>query len=405
MGKIQQLLLVILFIIGSYFAGHGLAEGLVSFGTTSDPSQAVVVDAKEQLNFALKNEQDTVTFLKEAQGNKPAFVYFFAADCPHCIKLLKTIGEVLPQLNKEGIQPIGVDALGPNGGQAQLTVVQQQYNLPTPIFGDVTDQVSNKYGVGDFTIFLVGSDSNIYLRRSIGAIWPEDIVASSVLQKVKLLDQKNVDERIKLNQSLVDKSNEFTGTIISEQQNLFPLLSISLIALTILSTIIALCLIKKSWLPLLAGISLLLIGITSSLWVYWPANILLIIAATSLMTGKKQALWASLIVNIAILASLTIPILRGVPLAQYIKMQQTLWQFAPQIVLSLLLFQLTFVFEQEKYQKTAYAREQNQRKGADNLGLIAVHNVSKPERCEICHQLDQFDLLTNYCARCQQYTT
>jgi hypothetical protein len=35
------------------------------------------------------------------------------------------------------------------------------------------------------------------------------------------------------------------------------------------------------------------------------------------------------------------------------------------------------------------------------MDMVKIHKESRPQRCEICHQTDQFDAITNTCQRCK----
>src|SRR5213075_2557786 len=102
MSKIQEIFLALLFLVGSYVAGTSLAE---LFVTEPGPApeqilKAMASEPKQKLSFTLKDENGQEHSFEQAKGKSPALVYFFAADCVHCTKLLKSMSDVRSQAEK-----------------------------------------------------------------------------------------------------------------------------------------------------------------------------------------------------------------------------------------------------------------------------------------------------------------
>ncbi|KAF0220956.1 MAG: hypothetical protein FD167_5051, partial [bacterium] len=135
---------------------------------------------------------------------------------------------------------------------------------------------------------------------------------------------------------------------------------------------------------------------------YIPANILIIIAATIFLKKTKWASAIAFAVCLIACISLFLPIFGKIPVSQSAALQTAFWYLVPQVLISLLLYEIAFVMQRQKYQKQVYAIEPVT--PSNYAGKMAVVKVLKAERCDICHQTDLFDIESGYCSRCQQKT-
>lgn len=390
MNKTQEIFLAFLLLIGSLLAGNNLAKAFLS---VAPPPPTFNVSG--QLNFSAKTDQGVEDSLTSVQNKSSALVYFFAADCNHCANVLRTRGNLFETLSKQGFKPIGVSALGPNFGSSQLTLIRDQFQLPSPVFGDVNDQVCKQYGIGEFTIFLIDEDRNVYLRQQIGNSLNEVLTEETIEQaKNTILAKKN--------SSPVEEPDEFSGTFIEGKKSLYrPIVATLALTILILASIL---LVKTtdSWLPPLSAITLLIVWLISGIWLYTPANILIIIAALVLAKKPKLASVIALAICSIACASLLLPVFGKIPRLESLGLQTAFWYLIPQILASLLLYEVSFAMQRQKYQKQVYDMANPAPSNYD--GKIAVVKVLKAERCDICHQTDLFDVESGYCSRCQQKT-
>lgn len=391
MNKTQEVFLAFILLIGSLLAGSSLASTFVSVGA---PLPTLSISG--QLSFSAKTDKGIEKSLTEAQGKSPALVYFFAVDCNHCANVLRTRGSLFEDAAKQDFKPIGVSALGPNFGISQLALISEQFQLPSPVFGDVDDKICGKYGVGEFTIFLLDEEGNIYFRQQIGQKLNE-VLTQEIIEHAKntILAKKNQTPASQ-------EPDEFAGTIIDGRKNLYRPL-VALLALTLLTvSLIVLAKTTDSWLPPLAGITLLATYLVSGSWLYTPANILVIIAAIVLIKKTKQASIIALAVCSIASASLCLPTFNEIPRLQSVGLQTAFWYLVPQILVSLLMYEIAFAMQKQKYQKQVY--ETAIPAPTNYAGKITVVKEFKAERCDICHQTDLFNVQTGYCSRCQQNT-
>ncbi|KAF0201919.1 MAG: hypothetical protein FD167_5680, partial [bacterium] len=257
MNKTQEIFLAFLLLIGSLLAGSNLAKVFVSV-----PPPPPTFNISGQLSFSAKTDQGMEQSLAEAQAQSFALVYFFAADCNHCANVLRGRGVLFEKASKLGFKPIGLSALGPNFGMSQLTLICDQFRLPSPVFGDSNDQICHKYGVREFTIFLLDENSNIYFRQQVGNDL-NAVISVELLEKLKttILAKKN-------NTPLEKEPDEFFGTILDGKKTLYrPLAALLALSLLTLASVL-LAKTKDSWLPLFAGLGLLLTWLISGAWLY-----------------------------------------------------------------------------------------------------------------------------------------
>lgn len=392
MNKTQETFLALLLLIASILAGHNLAKVFVSV-----PAPPPTFNISGQLSFSAKTDQGVEQSLADAQAQSFALVYFFAADCNHCANLLRSRGTLFEDASKIGFKPIGVAALGPNFGMAQLTLIRDQFRLPSPVFGDVNDKICGKYGVGEFTVFLIDEQANIYFRQQIGNDL-NSVITKEGLEKLKATILAKRDKA----PVVVEEHDEFFGTIINGKKTLYrPIVAFLALSLLALASVL-LIKTKESWLPLFAGLGLLLSWLISGAWLYMPANILVIIAAFLLITKQKWASAIALVICSIASISLFWPTFSEIPNLQSLALQTAFWYLVPQTLVSLLMYEIAFAMQRQKYQKQIYNTEPI---GSSNYeGKIAVVKVLKAERCDVCHQTDLFDVESGYCSRCQQKT-
>src|SRR5438105_1105920 len=166
MSKWQQSLLALACLVISYIAGVGLPLLVKQIGRDLQNSPQVAsstVNASlgPMLDFSLQDEFGRERTFSEAHSGRPAFVYFFSGGCSHCFNMLQKMGPVIARAQERGFRVIGIEYYGtPDQGQQ----FRQKYNLPTPILADPKGEVCGRFGVGEFTAFLVGADNNLYFR-------------------------------------------------------------------------------------------------------------------------------------------------------------------------------------------------------------------------------------------------
>src|SRR5262249_24983502 len=132
----------------------------------------------------------------------------------------------------------------------------------------------------------------------------------------------------------------------------------------------------------------------------------LLLAAALLTIEKKWILGPAASVSFLIIGFLLRPVFDEALVARTDQLQQMalIGRFMPQIILSLLMFRFAFRSQKMVYEKVALAGTDNVNLEPTHEGAIAIRGVSRPERCDVCHQADLFDQQTGYCSRCQRKT-
>ncbi|MEW6734944.1 MAG: TlpA disulfide reductase family protein, partial [Acidobacteriota bacterium] len=273
MNRWQQLLLAFTCLLMAYFSGAKIADrsnktiikkmpAIVKPVRTTITSRANLgVGMGEVIDFSLLDESGRSRTFSELRDGHPTLVYFFAGGCRHCQSLLPQMESLTTRVRERGYRVVGIQYYGsPEQGREFL----DRYKLPSPILADSQAEVCSRFKVGEFTVFLVGANNNLYFREVInGSNWPgeaiiDDVLAqggNAVVEGFEPADSVNIER--------------FANTILANQPNLQRLynpISISLILLIILTAFVMLVATNGSWLPVLAAGELLLMGVVYDLW-------------------------------------------------------------------------------------------------------------------------------------------
>lgn len=419
MSRKQELLVALMLFLTSFLAGNSLAEIFAPEPKTLEIARATVGSSSmartrlpstngqvgTALDFELLDENADLRSLASIQQGKPAFVYVFAGGCGHCNTTLRDMTRLLPEARMLGYQIVGVHYYG--SPQTSKTA-RDSFNLPSPVFSDGGGKLCQQLGIGEFSNILVGADGIVHFRRFITSPqnWPESaemarIAAIPATAQTAVTGNSQPQNVSTFN--VVTPAVKFDSRIMDWPDTVMGKVNYTLAGIILLFLPLALFHggREKSWFPPLAAIGLLVGGAITGIWIYWPAVIILPLVAVLLMIRYKHMIWPALVLNAILLTVLILP--EPINMRGSEALTTSTWRFLPYALVSLLLFRLAFITQKLRYEKFAYAGAGDTAEPAHD-GAIAIRGVSRPERCDICHQADQFNTKTAFCTRCQRYT-
>lgn len=454
MNKSQQLLIGLSFLFLSIlianlpsFLFSTKANSITQVETKASVQKSyaptALAKASEELSdFSLQDENGEQQSFRAIKGDKPALIYFFAGGCGHCLQMLPKMQqtEILYRAKSLGYAVMAVEYYGsPTHGKQ----MQQEYSLPSPILADQQAQVCGKFGVGEFTIFLVGADNILYFRDIMnGNNWPTDDLLKTVASKpantnntsnidssnnvnpvdpvnpVNSVDPVDSVDPITSNNTTINpydfltvepQANIFATTFLANNinaQRLYQIVYLMALLATLLGTIVALAVTKESWLPILAISQMFFLGTYYHVWIQNSLAPIFFLAILCLMFNpQKNRLISASLLTMTMFLTLTafntiLGALSGISTSINLML---LWQVIPTIASSLALLYLALRTKQT-YSKYAYPAPNFSPEPLSAEGAIAIRGVSKAERCDICHQVDKFNFETGYCQRCNAKT-
>jgi peroxiredoxin len=354
--------------------------------------------------------------LANLQAEKPAIVYFFDLRCSHCAQVLPQVQPFLQQAHNAGLTVIGITPVSLNkvnqvnasNAGATLSKVQQTHSLPGYLLADFDRRLSSRYQIFDFTLLLVNRHGTVYLRQNVG-YW-NTAIATNTLQQLKHWDWLTTSNLLLL-MAQPQISNEladcFIGTSLQGYSNYYLWVKIGLIGLSLALlcwAVLGKLEVADIFSQLASGGLILLLALSDVWLATW--SIYLLIAALLLPyyrrgTGFVVLLLYGLILyqGFLITDSLSTNYLTSfVP--QIWHPTTLLWQILPAMGMALAIANLSIIKVKYRYPVKPITSITTV---APNAGL-AIKEVSRAERCDICHKTDEFNYPTGYCRRCQTYT-
>lgn len=445
MSKVQELIIGLSFFLLSILIGglyssyatqtNSLTEvameqtAIVSGANTEYPPIKINEEVRD---FSLQDQLGQIRSFRELRNNKYTLVYFFAGGCGHCLQMLPKLQEnkLLYRAKELGYEVIGISFYG---RPQQDKAIAEKFGLPSPILADPQGAVCRSFGVGEFTIALINADNILYYREVINNNnWPSSELAENVskLNHFKVMsselpttgDQKQdsilafEEPKNKTNSDKMQSLpyflyHDFSLTILNNSENLKILYVIAypIFLLTIfLVTFVNLSLTKTSWLPILAMSQVTLIATFYDNWLFFPTNLFFILLIVYIWK-KQDFLVPTILVGslIFLFSSMLFPdSFSSISQAQWDEaLLRTLFFVLPSTVFSAVMIKMSLSSQNQPYTKFAYPMANaNDITQTPLVGAMAIHTVSKAERCDICHKADQFNLETGYCQRCQTST-
>jgi peroxiredoxin len=389
MTRRQEIAIAMLLLVCSYLLGQYISSNLLVYTA----EQAHTVNNANTLDFQLINELGQTQRGADLLKTQPALVYFFAPGCAHCNQLMPQIKPILQQAQQAGLQVLGIAPLNGANAAAQLPAIKQAFNLPSPIFADPNFRVCNTYNVHELTLFLTEAQGYIHSRTMITR-W-EDFSLSQLERFAQYA--RTTSSRPVVETAVPDV---FAHTWLKGHGNYYHPVKWGLLMAALL--FLGFTILRPSGLvlPSLASSSLLLMVILSNAWLFW-GGLSLASAALLLLINRK---WVGIAAGIMGMYGVVTLFLLDVDLLNeylivpnFLDPEPAMWQVLPQLLVSVLLAQLSLVIKRQKFQ---YPVNVMPSMIENNVGLIAVKGVSKAERCDVCHQADQFNVDTGYCQRC-----
>jgi peroxiredoxin len=391
MTRRQEIAIAMLLLVCSYLLGQYITAGLL----LHSEEQVKVVAIANQLDFRLTDdvgqEQAAADLLKE----QPALVYFFAPGCAHCNQLMPKIKPILQQAQQAGLKVVGIAPLNGANAAAQLPTLKQAYGLPSPLFADPNFRLCNTYNIHELTVFLTEPAGYIHSRTMIRH-W-EDF---SLTQMDKFAQYARTAKNSNPTAASTNSSSDtFSHTWLKGYGEYYRPVKISLLISVLLFGIWGIVRHQGPVLPHLASSSLLLMVVLSNAWLFL-SGVSLLAAALLLLIARK---WVGIVAGIIGMYGIVTLFLLDVHLLNeyiivpnFLDPEPAMWQVLPQLLVSILLAQLSLVIKRQKfrYPITLPLMVEN------NSGQLAVKGVSKAERCDVCHQADQFNVETGDCYRC-----
>ncbi len=144
MKKIPVLVLFFLFIFGVLSARAAMKPGSLA------------------LDFQLKDlKQNTVT-LSSYKARQPVFLFFWTTWCPYCLKGLKNLNDMYPELKEKGWEVLAINSGDPPEKVANFV---RHYPLKFKILLDEKIAAAQLYGVlGVPTYVLVDKDGIVVFK-------------------------------------------------------------------------------------------------------------------------------------------------------------------------------------------------------------------------------------------------
>lgn len=146
---------------------RGVIFGLTVFLMAAGP----VEDAPRILapNFKLKDLNQAQVELSSFKNKSPIVLFFWTTWCPYCLKALKNLNQILPELNKEGITVLPINAGEP---EAMVAEFARKNGYAFRIFLDSDSEVSDAYHINGVPAYFI-VDKKGYLR-SVSNSFPDD---------------------------------------------------------------------------------------------------------------------------------------------------------------------------------------------------------------------------------------
>ncbi len=141
----------------------GLTVFLMAAGPVEDTTRSLAP------NFILKDLNQVSVELASFKNRSHLVLFFWTTWCPYCLRAMKNLNQILPELNKEGITVLPI-----NTGESQVMVAEfaKKNGYAFRIFLDADSEVSGAYHInGVPTYFIV--DKKGYVR-SISNSFPDD---------------------------------------------------------------------------------------------------------------------------------------------------------------------------------------------------------------------------------------
>jgi cytochrome c-type biogenesis protein len=148
--------------------------------TTGTPATNPPTVGSNEINFTLKDLNNTPVELSSFKGQKSVFLEFFAVWCPHCQAESSIIDSLYSQNYTKNIQFLQVQAsqYGRNyessGGTdtspatiSDLEWFRDNFHVQYPILQDASITTANKYGVTGYpTIFVINKAGHVVYTNS-----------------------------------------------------------------------------------------------------------------------------------------------------------------------------------------------------------------------------------------------
>ncbi len=446
MSKVQELIIGLSFfllsiLIGGLYSSYVVQTNSLIQTETKQPyvvSNTNIDNSPIKINekvrdFSLQDENNQVRSFQELRNNKFTLVYFFAGGCGHCLQMLPKLQEnkLLYRAKELGYEVIGISFYG---RPQQDKVIAEKFGLPSPILADPQGAVCRSFGVGEFTIALINADNILYYREVINSNnWPSSELAENVskLNHFKAISSElpttgNQQENNTLTTSQTlpnDTTNventmfasllthDFTYTPLSNfpfLQRIYTFLYPVFLLAILLFTIVALTVTKQSWLPTLAMSQVLLITTFYDNWLFFPTN-LVVILLIAYIWKKHDLIVSAIFVSslIFLFFSIFSPESSGFTSQAHLDqgLLRILFFVIPSTLFSAVMVKMSLSNQSQTYTKYAYPVANNKNdEGFQAASTIAIRTVSKAERCDVCHKVDQFNLDTGYCLRCKTTT-
>ncbi len=147
---------------------------LLTLGVFTAASALAVKVGEPAPDFSIETFAGEEMSLARSKGQKPLLVVFWTTWCPNCQRELPKLAETFPQLHKQGLNVVAINA-GINDSRDRARSFQKRYGLNFPLAFDEDFEISRAFGVwGVPTVFLIDTDGIVRFRR---ALIPKDLSA------------------------------------------------------------------------------------------------------------------------------------------------------------------------------------------------------------------------------------
>jgi peroxiredoxin len=378
--------------------------------------------------------------LKTLTLDKPTVIYFFDLRCAHCAQVLPQVQPFLQQAHNAGLTVWGITPLASPAAKRLaskqsttdpaldpvklLLQVQQTHTLPGHLFADVKRQFQTQYQLRDFTLLLVNRQGMVY-RRQMVSYWNTAIVTNllSQLQYWDRLTTNSWTATVTSTQGADFFPDCFIGTSLQNYGHYYGRVKLALMGLSLgllVATLLGIWNKEHEFSGLIGGTLLLLLALTDS-WLA-PWSIYLLIAALLLpYYHRGSALVVGLLYGLVLYQGWGVadsPAYGFNSAPEIWDSAVLLKQILPAMVVAWGLVQFGGGVSRVKSQyllpvqarPSIVVTSNNAETALDPMVAtkpkmnLAVKEVSQAERCDTCHQMDEFDKATGYCQRCRSYT-
>lgn len=115
-------------------------------------------------DFTLADQQGQARSFMELTRGSPSLVYFYSGCCGHCSNQLPSLSKLASKGQTQGVTAVGIQYLGNTQSCANRI---KEHDLVGAVLADTKGEICNKFGVGDFTVFILDTQGFIRYRGGI----------------------------------------------------------------------------------------------------------------------------------------------------------------------------------------------------------------------------------------------